>query len=816
MGNHGSAGIRACAAIFMSAQTGTAGQPCEPHWSERFPDGELGGPVSALTVFDDGSGGGPALYAGGNFDWAGDQAVHRIARFDGGGWSPLGEGFLRGAVVALVAFDDGAGPALFAGGSFVESGDVIVNRVARWDGKSWSPLGMGLDGNVHTLAAFDDGSGSGLALFAGGVFDHSGPVEVRGIARWSGSSWEPVADGVDGIVLDLAVFDDRNGAGPALYAAGYFTHAGGAAVSNIARWDGKSWSDVGGGIAGFVDDLEVFDDGTGSALYAGGAFDAAGGAEANNIARWDGANWSALGTGIDDHVTCLHAFDDGTGSALYVGGAFDAAGGAEAANIARWDGANWSALGAGIDLLVFTLAGFDDGSGAKAALFAGGLFYTAGDVEANYIAKWDGSDWSAPGHGTNDAVHAVTVFDDESGSGPALLIAGEFTRAGGIRANRIARWDGEHWTPVGGGIDLGTVYALAGFDDGSSDGPALYAGGLFDGAGGTPVQSIARWDGETWSDVGGGVDGYVSELVVFDEASGPALYVGGNFLTAGDLPAPHVARWDGARWSALSDGPGGRVNALRNFDDRSGKGPQLYAGGVFSSPRQPHAVARWDGTTWHDVGETLLLGGAWDLVIYDDGSGAGPALYAGGTFEHDDFYFTVARWDGAAWTPVPGSPSVAYVYSMVVIDDGLDDHPALYVGGTLTHEGAPLIARWNGKTWSALGGGLEGPDVDYPWSMVTSLAVFPAADRGLSLVAGGRFTRSGGLSAENLAEWALCVEPPLGDVDGDTIVDLEDLLLLLDAWGPCPAPCSPACPADLDGNCAVDVRDFLLLLQNWT
>jgi hypothetical protein len=99
--------------------------------------------------------------------------------------------------------------------------------------------------------------------------------------------------------------------------------------------------------------------------------------------------------------------------------------------------------------------------------------------------------------------------------------------------------------------------------------------------------------------------------------------------------------------------------------------------------------------------------------------------------------------------------------------------------------------------------------------MVTSLAVFPASDRGLSLIAGGRFTRSGGLSAENLAEWALCVEPPPGDVDEDTIVDLDDLLLLLDAWGTCPL-CPSACPADLDGNCAVDVRDFLLLLQHWT
>ena len=114
--------------------------------------------------------------------------------------------------------------------------------------------------------------------------------------------------------MSLAVFDDGLGAGPALYAAGYFSSAGGAPAAGIARWDGKSWSDVGGGTAGFVYDLEVFDDGTGLALYAGGTFTAVGGTEAANIARWDGTAWSALSTGTDDVLDCLHVFDDGGGS----------------------------------------------------------------------------------------------------------------------------------------------------------------------------------------------------------------------------------------------------------------------------------------------------------------------------------------------------------------------------------------------------------------------------------------------------------------------------------------------------------------------
>jgi dienelactone hydrolase len=55
----------------------------------------------------------------------------------------------------------------------------------------------------------------------------------------------------------------------------------------------------------------------------------------------------------------------------------------------------------------------------------------------------------------------------------------------------------------------------------------------------------------------------------------------------------------------------------------------------------------------------------------------------------------------------------------------------------------------------------------------------------------------------------------LGDLDGDGHVTINDFLLLLAAWGPCPAPCPPSCVEDLDGDCAVGVQDFLLLLAEW-
>ena len=97
--------------------------------------------------------------------------------------------------------------------------------------------------------------------------------------------------------------------------------------------------------------------------------------------------------------------------------------------------------------------------------------------------------WSPLGSGVPGlfAVRVLTVFDD--GTGPALYVGGNFTQAGGVSANYIARWDGAALSPLGTGMSSG-VNELTVFDDGI--GPALYAGGWFTAAGGVATSSIAR------------------------------------------------------------------------------------------------------------------------------------------------------------------------------------------------------------------------------------------------------------------------------------------------------------------------------------
>jgi hypothetical protein len=75
-------------------------------------------------------------------------------------------------------------------------------------------------------------------------------------------------------------------------------------------------------MSGAVLAFALYDDGRGPRSYAGGEFNAAGGAPAGRIARWDGTSWSELGGGLtrgaSRRVTAMTAFDDGSGEALYV------------------------------------------------------------------------------------------------------------------------------------------------------------------------------------------------------------------------------------------------------------------------------------------------------------------------------------------------------------------------------------------------------------------------------------------------------------------------------------------------------------------
>jgi len=164
-------------------------------------------------------------------------------------------------------------------------------------------------------------------------------------------------------------------------------------------------------------------------------------------------------------------------------------------------------------------------------LYVGGNFLNAGDIEASYIARWDGSEWSALGGGVDNWVYAL-AWDAENGH---LYVGGNFSLAGGVEVNGIARWDGDEWTALGEGVLGGAVRTLV-WD---ADNGHLYAGGSFTLAGGAEARRIARWDGNEWVAIGSGTSWPVHALAW--DAANRQLYVGGTFSWAGGQRA-RIAR----------------------------------------------------------------------------------------------------------------------------------------------------------------------------------------------------------------------------------------------------------------------------------
>lgn len=287
-------------------------------------------------------------------------------------------------------------------------------------------------------------------------------------------------------------------------------------VSNFAnigyRNSNGEWKAMGTGCNNTVSAILVHPDGS---VYAGGAFTSAGGVGATGyIAKWNGSVWSSVGGGLGVGGNTVFALAVGPDGAVYLGGAFTDAGGvANADRLAKWNGTSYSALGSGINNIVRAVAVGLDGS-----VYIGGDFTNLTDANGNYISKWNGSAWVSLGSGMNGRVNAIAIGPDGT-----VYAGGAFTLAGGIANTAyIAKWDGSVWSPLSTGVS-GEILTLAFGPDGS-----LYAGGgqTFTAPGGQS-SSIMKWNGSMWS-----VVGIVNNAVRDIAISGNQMIAVGTFTSA--------------------------------------------------------------------------------------------------------------------------------------------------------------------------------------------------------------------------------------------------------------------------------------------
>jgi hypothetical protein len=233
------------------------------------------------------------LYAAGNFIFSTTPDGTSIAKWNGTMWSPVGNGVepLINSVECLAVYNGD----LYAAGANIGGGGVAIDySILKWNGSNWStlitiPASYTLDGALGDILSMKVYNGE---LYIAGNFTSVDTIATSQIAKWNGSNWSAVGTGInfgsypygiDGsfytFVKSLEVY---NGA---LFAAGWFSHCGTTPTLNIAKWDGTNWSALGQGVNWHVYALTTFD----TSLNVGGWFDAVNGNNipANNVAKWN-------------------------------------------------------------------------------------------------------------------------------------------------------------------------------------------------------------------------------------------------------------------------------------------------------------------------------------------------------------------------------------------------------------------------------------------------------------------------------------------------------------------------------------------------
>jgi hypothetical protein len=670
-----------------------------------------------------------------------------LVRWTAGGWANLTpeytitNGNANWSIMIVAAHDsDGDGRReLFARANVSQSGASIAAGMARWDGAAWSSA-MGsatplVADSIQSMCSADT-DGDGVPELVASRFNAWPEETAPQVVAYDGNSWRPLGErflrvfstGTSGGAVTLvSAIEFGDGGGSSLVAKGLFDRVGTSSLANIARWDGKAWTDVGGGLANVNYAPLVGHDADGDGaneLVAFGNFVRAGTEVVNRAAAFNGTSWIAIGTsaatlGLNGAPSASVLFDhDGDGiPSLVVGGAFSQAGTVSAPALAALDGASWQPIAnpwtGGVDaLLVADL----DGDGIPSLYGAGAIGASDGSQSAirtiaAYMPSKSGGSWTQLGASFNAQVDSLSALDHDLDGQKSLFAGGYFTQYGGVAIGRLARWTGSTWagfTPGSGGW----VGSSLMFDDDGDGAPSLVVG-LGNNDPTVSFQRVRKWNGASWVNLGSILQGHVFRLQVSDhDGDGvQSLFAFGQFYV-----------------------PGGIGLALR------------YQSGAWV-PFGPSEVS-WAA----DAGVGLLR-------FDDDGDGV-ESVFLQSSDPFSYFHASLYRYDNAAWTVAAAGLGGGAATLGVVADIEGDGAQSLHLVG--------YLAARNGGPGSGIG--IIDPCVDACPADLDGDGAVGATDL-----------------AQLLSEWGACGSGACAaDLDGNGAVGATDLAALLSAWGGCP------------------------------
>jgi len=268
-------------------------------------------PVYGLAVY------GGRLIVAGDFDSVGHVTTHNIAAWDGASWSALGAGLPSDMIGGRMIEYDGQ---LFVSSRYNTFMSPDANIMV-WNGSDWTTILTRPSGMIRDMCLY----GGELAVAGDSIVDLGGGIlTYPWVWCWTGTAWHAIT-GSGGDCPALAVMNDT------LFKVRNYD-------CSFWAWTGSAWSER--STNSFEDDGHVASayglDTFGGKLVISGDFDRIDGAAVGNIAQWDGSAFTPLAGGVtggsDPRVRCVIA----VGDRLIVGGQFTQAGGRPASNIAEW------------------------------------------------------------------------------------------------------------------------------------------------------------------------------------------------------------------------------------------------------------------------------------------------------------------------------------------------------------------------------------------------------------------------------------------------------------------------------------------------
>ena len=170
---------------------------------------------------------------------------------------------------------------------------------------------------------------------------------------------------------------------------------------------------------------------------------------------------------------------------------------------------------------------------------------------------------------------------------------GDWAKTNGFSADELAWIQPGYppptiWNTLGDGIN-GSVTVLRTLSNGE-----LLVAGNFTNAGGIPCTNVARWNGAYYADMGTPIDGTINAAIEYNGD----IYVGGSFLGG----ISDLLRWNNGSWEAQSvfSSKYAQINAMHVHE-----GSLYVAGSMSGFAGVDDLVMRLNGTAWEQVGEVF-------------------------------------------------------------------------------------------------------------------------------------------------------------------------------------------------------------------